>query len=57
MLHCLYSYLSVTIKIKYYLAWDSGFKIQDSGFKIQKEKYENAFQKKYHILETQSMCP
>ena len=33
--------------IKYYLAQDSGFKIQDSGFMIQKEKYENAIQKKY----------
>ena len=40
-------FLSTAIFMKYYFAQDSVFKIQDSGFKIQKEKYENAFQKKY----------
>ena len=37
---------------------DTRLRIQDSRFKIEKEKYENAFQeKKYQILEYQSMCP
>ena len=31
--------------------------IQDSKFKIQEEKYENAFQNKYQILENESVCP
>ena len=43
--------------IKCYLARNLGFKVQDSRFKIQKEKYENAFQKKYQILENQRICP
>ena len=39
------------------MLFGSKFGIQDSGFKIQKEKYENAFKKKYQILENLRICP
>ena len=43
--------------IKYYLAQDSGFKIQNSGFMIQKEMYENAILKKVRdFKKIKSMC-
>ena len=42
--------------IKYYLARDSGFKIQDSRFKIEKEKYENEFQKQVPDFRKSNMC-
>ena len=45
--------------MKYYLSFVFGLRlsIQDSKFKIQEEKYENAFQNKYQILENESICP
>ena len=41
------------VKIKYYLARDSGFEIQDCKIKVSK----CISRKKYQILEYQSMCP
>ena len=42
--------------IKYYLARDSGFKIQDSRFKIEKEKHEDEFQKQVPDFRKSNTC-